>query len=338
MAIGQEDQALLIDLLLGQDGEHVDAVKRRLDAEPDLRELHDSIANALSAAKRLPPVAPPDDLVQKTLHRIRQYQHTNELLAREQIGRTVRRPTFSLRELAAVAAILLVLVSVFGMWRSEARQKELSILCQGQLGQIGTGMTAYAHANDGFLPAARAQAGRWLDGSARAAASNSSALFRLVSSGYVDQRAFRCPGAAQERPRVEYDARSLRDFPQADDVTYSYQHSLGSRGLSIVQMGNLAGSMAILADRTPVFAGGRFVRSSVENHRAGRLVSPNHDESGQNVLYLNMRSAWSSGPLVGVNGDNIYLAGDITDYRGDEKPVSDTDTFLLPDFCSTPQP
>lgn len=215
MAIGQEDQALLIDFLLGQcDPPSSDEVKRRLDAETDFRNLHDSIANAFSAAKHLPPADPPADLVAKTLHRIRQYQHTNELLAREQIGRVIRRPTFSVKELSAVAAVLLALVGVYAMWRHEAHQNQLKVLCAVQMGQIGTAMTAYANENGNRLPTARAAAGQWLDGSSPPAASNSSALFRLVSLGYATQRAFRCPAAqSPDAPAGDYDPRGLTDFP-----------------------------------------------------------------------------------------------------------------------------
>ena len=39
---------------------------------------------------------------------------------------------------------------------------------------------------------------------------------------------------------------------------------------------------------------------------------------------------WFTHAQAGVNGNNIWLADGIYDYRGDEKPTSPVDTFLLP--------
>ena len=83
--------------------------------------------------------------------------------------------------------------------------------------------------------------------------------------------------------------------------------------------------MAILADSTPLFPRGRFRRDRV-NATAG----DNHAGTGQNVLYFDMHVEWSRTAAAGVRDNNIFLAGEIREYAGDEKPADPTDTFLLP--------
>ena len=62
------------------------------------------------------------------------------------------------------------------------------------------------------------------------------------------------------------------------------------------------------------------------------LTSYNHDRAGQNVLYLGGSVVWAETAAVGVDDDNIYLAGDVLEYAGDEAPADDTDSFLLPAY------
>jgi hypothetical protein len=120
----------------------------------------------------------------------------------------------------------------------------------------------------------------------------------------------------------------MTDFPQGRFIGYSYQHSLG-QGLSLNDstLRAAAAEMAILADSNPLFAGGRF-----RPGRLGAAVSDNHDGRGQNVLYLDNHARWTTSALAGVQGNNIYLAEGVLEYRGDEAPVSPTDTFLLPAY------
>jgi len=332
-----DDQSLLIDFLLGQcDRQTTEALRRRLDEEPALHEHCQNLRHALAAADLLAAVEPPEDLVDSTLHRIRQHEHTNALLAREQLARTARRPTFSLRELTAVAAVVLVLFGVFAIWRHEARRKELAVLCAGRMGQIGTGLRTYANAHGGYLPSADASAGWWLPSQARSAVSNSSGLFKLVVAGYVPPSTFQCPGVEGDSASPVYAVRAgMTDFPEARHISFSYQHSIGGRRLSQKHLAAVARQMAILADSSPLFENSRFLRELLRRTTHQELTSRNHGTAGQNVLYLDGTVAWRESPLAGVDGDNIYLAGDIVDYRGNETPTTGTDSFLLPDYCRT---
>ena len=91
--------------------------------------------------------------------------------------------------------------------------------------------------------------------------------------------------------------------------------------------------MAILADNSPVFNGGRFQADCL-----GRQAGDNHDSTGQTVLYMDMHVDFKAKPSVGVGGNNIYLADGVTDYKGNEKPAGPTDSFLLPAYSpSSPE-
>lgn len=326
----QDEQDQLIDFLLGQCGPDVAAeVRRRLAQDGRFRAVHDNIAKTLSAMSLVGEIEPPENLVSRTLARIRQHQQTNALLAREQLAVRRGRPTFLLRELAAVAAILVLMLGVFSIWQRQARREHLAGLCRSQVGQIGTGLLTYANANDGFLPAADLAQHRWLPKAGMPAVSNSCGLFRLVVDDFVSPSVFKCPALEAEGGSKAGFALQpgMSDFPGAGDINYSYQHTLGGRRLSRQVLAPVAESMAILADSTPVFAGGQFRRD-----RVGAAASDNHDRTGQNVLYLDMHVAWAERPAVGVGGDNIFLAEGIFDYDGDEEPASDIDTFLLPAY------
>ena len=326
----QDERDQLIDFLLGQcEPDAAADIHRRLAHDGRFRAIHDDIANTLAAMSLAGQIEPPEDLVPRTLARLRQHEQTNALLAREQLGRRRGRPTFLLRELAAVAAILVLMLGAFAIWRRQARREQLAGLCRSQVGQIGTGLLTYANANDGFLPVADPAQYRWLPKADLPAVSNSCGLFRLVVADFVSPSVFKCPAVKTGgRSKAGFAVQpGMKDFPGAGHIDYSYQHTLGGRSLSRQHLARVAKSMAILADGTPLFAGGRFHRD-----RLRTAASDNHGQTGQNVLYLDMHVMWAEQPAVGVSGNNIFLAEGIFDYDGDERPASDIDTFLLPAY------
>ena len=326
----QDDRDQLIDFLLGQcEAGAAAGIRRRLAHDGRFRAARDDIANTLAAMSLADQIEPPADLVPMTLGRIRRHEQTNALLAREQLTGRRGRPTFLLRELAAVAAIFVIVLGAFAIWRRQARREYLADFCRSRVGQIGRGLLTYAAANDDFLPAADQSRNRWLPRAGQDAISNSSGLFRLVAADFVSPSVFRCPAAeAPGGSKAGFAVQpGMGDFPASGFINYSYQHTLGGRRLSRKDLAGVAGSMAILADSTPLFIGGRF-----RQERLRATAGDNHHRTGQNVLYLDMHVTWAKQPAVGVSGDNIFLAEGIFDYNGDEKPASDTDTFLLPAY------
>jgi hypothetical protein len=323
-----DDESLLLDLLLGQcSREQAEAIQKRLAENERLRLLHRDISNTLSAIKLLPEVEPPDSLVASTMSRIASARRTDALLAREGLARRdVIRPTFSLRELGTVAAVAVVLFGIFGLSYVEVQRRKDRNLCAAQVARLGSALLTYANKNDGYLPSTGTARIRWLPSTDQPAVSNSSSLFKLVLGDFAKPPTFQCPAVGGESFAIQ---SGMNDFPASKYVSYSYQHSLGPRGLWIEDkaLSDVRKDMAILADSTPVFPHGLFRADKVR-----QAISENHGGTGQNILYLDMHVDFKRSPTVGVNGDNIYLAQGVDKYDGVEKPTTPTDTFLLPAF------
>ncbi len=320
-AARDKDEQLLVDLVLGQcDGPTAQDLRRRLAEDERFAARHREIQTALEALDRYDVPAPPVNLVERTLARVSAQRRSEGLLVERPTGRRAFAPTFSYREMAALAAGLLLIVGIFVPAMRQARRRANRSLCGASQGQIGTGLIHYANTNDGLLPAAPATGSGWLVASGPERSSNSAGLFLLVRSRYVSAETFQCPAAGGE----SFVARGgMTDFPSPKTIGYSYQHSL-ARPINREALADVADEMVILGDHTPFFAGGVYRRKDTG------AISTNHGGSGQNALHLNSSVFWTRDNHVGVNGDNIFLADGITAYTGVEVPASPTDSFLLP--------
>ncbi len=325
-----DDEIRLIDFLRGElSPAGRKQVTDRLAQDADFKALHDDLANTFAAMDLAVELDPPAHLVEASMTHIARARRTDALLAREEIRRGRWRPTFSLRGLTGVAASFLIMALVLVPSMQQARRVAIQKQCMSHASQIGAGLLSYANTNDDYLPASTHQATRWLPNDGAETVSNSATLFTLVRLGYVSREAFQCPAGKASSFAISAD---MTDFPQGKHISYSYQHSVGGRRmrLSDPALGEVADRMVILADSSPIFAEGRFNKDKVH-----ALTSENHGSRGQNVLYLDRHVEWVTHPTVGVSGDNIFLAGEITDYTGTEQPTSATDTFLLPAFSGS---
>lgn len=322
------NQQLLTDYVLGRLApEARQQLRQRIEGEPELGRLHDNIRNTFSALGLAIEVEPPADLVARTMARIRSARQTDALLAREQLTRRdVIRPTFSIREIAAIAAIVLMIGGIFGVSFREADRRRRRVECAQNVSKIGAAVMSYANRNDGHLPSTMAPGDRWMSTPSQPAASNSRALFRLIADGYLQPPTFQCPAVGGDSFAVK---AGMTDFPGGKFVSYSFQHSIGPKGLWVEdkRLGPVRESMAILADSSPVFRDGRFNTEGL-----ARQASDNHDQTGQNVLYLDIHVEFKAQSSVGVGGDNIFLVDGVTQYEGNEKPAGPTDSFLLPAY------
>jgi len=323
------DEALLIDFLLGKcDAAQAEEVARRLDTDDAFAALHDNLDRTFSALDKLPAPAAPADLMDRALASIRANRRQEVHLSADSSGPARRwMPTFNLKEMTAVAAAVIILAAIaVPAWRA-AQQKQMQRQCGFQIGQIGAALKRYALDNDGILPGIEGVPRRWLPSGAEPVVSTSAGLFKLVKAQWVPASVFVCP-ASMTRPDRYVIEPGMTDFPSPRAISYSFQYTLGDRHLSIysAELVDVADQMAILSDRTPVFVDGRF-----QPDRIG-ASSDNHGGEGQNVLYLDGRVNWQQTPEAGVSGDNIFLIDGVDDYRGDEVPTDQTDSFLLPAY------
>ena len=314
------DEQLLIDFVLGKcDDATAEAVRSRLAEDDAFAALHGEVSNTFGALGMFAAPEPPDDLEQRTLDRVRALRRTESLLESQPAGGDGGgRPIFSFRELVTLAAAAVVAISVLLPSFRRAQQLSRRSLCQSNIGQIGTALGHYASGNDGCLPAAPAGEEAWLPQNGRKYCSNSMGLFQLVRDQFAAPEVFQCPATGEQSFTMQ---AGMTDFPSPKAITYSYQHSINARLL----LNGLHTRMAILADDSPMFPGGRF-----QPARTRKLVSDNHSDGGQNVLYPDGNVVWATHSRVGVDGDDIFLAEGVSTYTGMEKPTSATDSFLLP--------
>ena len=318
----KKDEALLIDYLLDRCDEATGReVEMRLEKDTGFRALRGDLTNAFDALKLLGAPEASEDLADRTLARIASARQSTAARTRRELMRA-GRPTFSLRELATVAAAAIIMALLFVPWARQARNRALEGKCAANVGQIGTGMKNYAMDNKNSLPLAHSSKAAWLPGDGRKPVSNSAGLFHLVGGHYAPVSVFQCPADGDAAGEAFGVNREMTDFPASKYISYSYQHALGNSVLLPV-----AGEMAVLSDKTPVFEDGQF---RAEFLSIPRVSSRNHGRRGQNVLYPDWGVRWRQGARVGVNGDNIFLVQGKEEYDGTETPANATDSFLLP--------
>jgi type II secretory pathway pseudopilin PulG len=319
------DPDLLIDFVSGGCDEQAAAqITQRLREEPELARQHQAITRLIALMAAAPPPEAPAGLAQRTIQRVRTIRQTEALIADQQHQRPVSLSTFSMRELIAVAAVVVLMVALLVPSMQQARYIGMRSQCAANVGQIGAAMNHAANQHQDVLLSAPAPLDRWMsDGRVTA---GSSGLFRLVKERLAEPDVFQCPCAGGQSFTLTQD---MLDFPSTRHVGYSSQYCLRGpirRNDPVLQP--VAHEMALLADATPVFPGGLF-----RPDRVDRAVSDNHPDGGQNVLYLDWHVFWTDRSDVGVNGDNIWLIDDVTNYTGREQPASPIDSFLLPSGC-----
>jgi len=324
----QRDEALLMDVLLGQsDAAGQEETARRMAEDPEFRRRHDDVAHALSALRLMPAPEPPPDLTARTVGRIGSARRTEQLLDQQEIRRRRFLPVFRIRDVAAVAVAALLLGAVFLPSVQTAARIHY---CSANLEKVYAGISDWTSDHGGRLPGYPSAIRRWLPARNEPVVSNSAGLFNLVKGNLTPRDAFTCP--ARIRKSDPFDVRAgMFDFPSEKFVSYSYQYSLGPAPLNLraPQIRTVLDELAIMADSNPVFADGRF-----HPDRMG-ACSDNHGGDGQNVLYADGTVRWRTSPTVGVAGDDIYLAGSIRRYNGDEAPAGPTDSFLLPAWSAS---
>lgn len=324
----RQDEQCLIDYILNEcSPDEQRTIEQRLKADRQFAGLHEDLKRSFLAMELGPRENPPEDLVEKTMARVNSARRTRELIQQEEMTR--RRtywPTFSLRELSAMAAVVVLLVAVFVPSLQQARQRTVRSECAAQAGQIGHALQTYAASNNDVLPHVDAETSRWLPNGDEDYVNPSRSLFALIRSELASPVWFQCPAVGGPSFVVE---AGQTDFPAGKYVSYSYQHSLGDSSLTRrdADLASNASEMAILADDTPLFEDGLFVRERLDNP-----VSNNHGGQGQNVLYLDGHVRWSPQPYVGVGNNNIYLVDGVHEYTGTERPREKTDSFLLPSY------
>lgn len=329
-----EEDARVLDALLGamnQDEQAGLAQERDANRTARLRSL-------LTLLDALPEAEDDPQRVQRTLDAVRAAQQRERFAPPQwEPGAVALAPGVAWRQIAAIAAVVIVgfslLLPVLDRNRAEAQR----IACAANLQTAGQAFGIYAAENDGVLPRGRVKPGSlwWLVGEAIGdesdndspiVRSNSAHLYLLVRNG-LDPDVLACP--TNPHAPIGQMTADDHDWHAPREVSYSYQNQYTSDPWRL----NDHAELVVLADKNPLF-GSQDGRMFFDDRKPVDAPSRGHAGRGQNVLAVNGSVSWTVRPYAqrrpGRADDNIWLADGIHRYSGNEQPGSYDDTFLVP--------
>lgn len=227
----------------------------------------------------------------------------------------VPRGRFSLRDLVASAAAVLLGAAV--LWPSMAAVKahDRQTICTSNLQQAGLGVGLFTNAQDQRLPSIDERDSRsvwWNVGDPKQ--SHSANIFRLVAGGYATMHALACPcNACAPTQLVDPDDR---DWRAPEEVSYSYL--LFERAPRI----NEPGVRLLLVDRSPIVE-----RARIGEHFQIDLNSRNHSGRGQNALMADLSAQFLTRPTI--DGDNLWVPRSMEEREGSAGSAQATRWFTL---------
>ncbi len=264
----------------------------------------------------------------------------------------MKRKGFTLVELLVVIAIIALLMGILMPALARVRQIAFRMVCGTNLSGIGKAMLIYANDYDDELPRSGGRNSTWntvipawdaanrftayglaADGSG-GTGSISSCFYLLVKYAEVTPKSFICKGDAgtTEFKPSNYNAggKDLIDLwdsgPEpGKHCSYAYHMPFGLYALTTAGEPGLA----VAADRNPwtkspagdakPFPGLYSPTGGREAVKAGNAIQ--HQEDGQNVLFLDNHVSFEKQPFCGINDDNIYTFWDGGDIRRGAPPT-----------------
>ncbi|UCC97725.1 MAG: type II secretion system protein [Phycisphaerales bacterium] len=281
----------------------------------------------------------------------------------------MKKKGFTLVELLVVIAIIALLMGILMPALARVRQIAFRMVCGTNLSGIGKAMLIYSNDYDDELPRSGGRNSQWAnpipmwnaanrfqaygvsaDGSG-GMGSITSCFYLLVKYAEVTPKSFICKGdsgSAEFKP-ADYAAgdRELIDLwdfgtDPMKHCSYSYHMPFGLYALTTASEPGLA----VAADRNPWMdspagegKGAQFAAFNPDGGRESLKIGNaiQHQEDGQNVLFLDNHVGFEKNSFCGVNDDNIYTFWDGSDIRKAGLPVAGTepkgrtDSYLVND-------
>jgi len=338
--LNSDQKKLIFDYCIGLTSkEDTAAIQELISSNPEADKIHAKIKATLLPLDSFECESCPDDLVERTVLRLKNTANTNQgrlqqLLADEQT-RTIPgrpRPWIGLVRNLATAAVFMIAGTVLLATLNYMRYNSRLQKCKIQQSSIFQGLNNYINDHDGKQPALASAPGSfwWKVGyQGDENHSNTRKLYLLPKGGYVKLSDFVCPGC--ERGHVSEmtpaQIQAYKDFPERDTVTYSFQISCQR-----TQNGKLLCRKVIMADMNPIFE--RLPENYSEPLRVQldrkmlTLNSISHRRRGQNVLFGDGRVEFLRTRFIGT--DDIFTLRDTDIYQGCEVPSCESDFFVAP--------
>lgn len=226
----------------------------------------------------------------------------------------------TVRELAGLAAVILLFVGVAVPGYRHARSQAKRAACADNMRMVGPGIASYVEAAGPLKLQQGPADGTWVRvENGQRVVQNTRIPFRLVRDGFVPGSAFICPAREGDLPLSERDLSAFHDFPDFRNNSFSTNFPWGGDAF--------AGDKPLMADLNPLVDEQRQLRRVSPL----KLNSPSHGFSGQNVLGADFSVQFLTTPRLDGGADDIYRIEGIPDdhYTGTEKPER-SDTFLIP--------
>jgi hypothetical protein len=335
-----EFDSQLLELHLGRLSERERTMlEQRIQSDPGLQAQHEALTSMFQAlnSAREPEPRLPTGLAERISARVaaagsplrvtRRVRRTAAELAEVEGARAIR--LHSVREIAAVAAMIVLAVGLGVPGLLHMRERGQRIACSAQLANIGRGMQSYALANSGSLPFvgwSGSNIWRPTDEPGLDVLPNRRHVYPLLRNGYVHARILVCPSAS-DVPMPEDQVPYHDDFLESRNLSYAYQNMAGVRP-SLRDDPDLP----VLADDNPFFDNGWplfAVMRSLGLSDPAQANSRVHGGAGQNILTIRGNVRWMTTPNCGPDGDNIWTLEGVNEYTGREGPHSATDSHLL---------
>ncbi len=315
------------------------AIESDMRDNPETAREMESLDQALAALDAVRDVTPPADLAARVKRRIAAVpsmsksipfsKAARKLLERENATGAARY--HSLRDIAGIAAAVVLVVGVGVPGLMHARERAQRTACSSNLLNIGRGLQAYASQFNDSLPFVgwNTATSAWAptDQPNMVNVPNRQHVYPLLRGGAAKAGWFVCPSTACV-PMTSSEVSRRHDFLEARNLSYAYQNMSGARP----QTTRSSPDMVIMGDDNPLFDNGRPL---VGLGRALGLVdvskanSAAHRGAGENVLTIDGRVKWVTTPQSGANGDNIWTLQDVERYTGREGPREASDTHLI---------
>ena len=350
--LSREEKDIILDFYFRCGStERINAARDMVASDHRAAELYASLEDSLKSLDSIKYEPCPDNLVELTVARLRlaassEQAHLESLLAEEQrrtevvkSSAVITKRSFwhNIAEVAAVAAVFLVVVGVYFPATSSMRQIAWRNKCNTNMASVAAGIGGYASDHNGSLPAVDMNPGSpwWKVGNqGQENQSNTRHIWLLVKDGYVDLDNFICPGRgdAQEFDLSKTTA-SLNDFPHRDAMSYSFKFMSNNTART-----NVSSKTVLLSDLNPIFEN-KFTDSAVWGQSDNftkiliskqllEMMSSNHGGKGQNVLLGDGSSDFQKSRVM--FGDDIFTVKGKSVYSGCEVPIDNKDIFLAP--------
>jgi hypothetical protein len=332
----------LLDLELGAlSAAEQEALRGEIDSDPNLRVKYQTLSSVMQVLASSGAQAPAPGLIKRTMARVHALGRLPRVVRPDEPdeGASVDRPRpvirlgQSLRDIVAVAAMIVLAVGIGVPSMLHLRERAERVNCSRNLQALGFGVQQYARTYNASLPfAGWSGNASWQLGSTTPGATspqmaeaayvpNRRHVYQLLRMAYVsDPRLFICP-AQHHVPMPAAAVAENDDFLEDRNVSYAYQNMAGVRPCADDNP-----ALPILSDENPYFASGVPLFGGSD---PGSKNSPAHGGAGQNILTLRGEVKWVTTPLSGINGDSIWTLQNVTTYTGREGPTSTTDAHLL---------